>query len=789
MPLDDREHSASLTAVFVPDGYDADEVRRLILDRYDVSLGAGLGRLTGRVFRIGHLGDLNDVWLAGALAGVEMGLTGAGVPIRPGGVQAAIDHLAATRGRTRGRRGGGVSATAGAASAGIADPRELQAALERDLEGEVRVDAYTRHLYAQDASLYAIEPLGGRLPARRGRRRRRGRACAARLGVPVARPRRRHEPRRADGRRPRARARPLAPHERDRARSTRARAARACSPASCRTTSTAPPRAHGLAFGPDTSTVEPGDARRHDRQQLRRAASRSSTGRRSTTCSELEVVLADGSRARLGRCRATRRRGAAPRTRSRARSTAGCPGSSTATRDAIAEDYPRTGASRAATGSTGWRRAFDLAQARRRLRGHARGRHRGRRSRSCRAAEARRCSRSGTSTSVAEAIAATDDALALRRRRGRADRPHDPRPLAPQARVPRARPTSLEGDPDALLFVDASPATTRTRSPRRLDALEARGREHGHGYHTLRARDRGRAGRADQGPQGRARAADGGERGRAPAGRVRRGHRRRARAPRRVRRALRRRSSTATGSRPASTATARSAACTSGRSSTSRGPAASRRCATVAERGRRAGRRVTTASTPPSTATGASAAPFNPRDVRRRALRRDARGQARCSTRTGVLNPGVMVDAEPMTDAPARPRAAARAAAAHDALRVRRRRCARAADRCQRIGACRKTGTRRHVPVLHGHARGGARHARARERARARRSREPDPHAALGDERLHEILDLCLECKACKSECPLSVDMATLKSEFLSHYQAHPRHAAALAAVRRDPAR
>ncbi len=98
VPLDDREHSASLTAVFVPDGYDADEVRRLILDRYDVSLGAGLGRLAGRVFRIGHLGDLNDVWLAGALAGVEMGLTGAGVPIRPGGVQAAIDHLAATAG-------------------------------------------------------------------------------------------------------------------------------------------------------------------------------------------------------------------------------------------------------------------------------------------------------------------------------------------------------------------------------------------------------------------------------------------------------------------------------------------------------------------------------------------------------------------------------------------------------------------------------------------------------------------------------------------------------------------
>jgi alanine-glyoxylate transaminase/serine-glyoxylate transaminase/serine-pyruvate transaminase len=96
VPLDDREHSNSLTAVLLPDGHDADELRALILDRYDVSLGAGLGRLAGRVFRIGHLGDLNDVWLAGALAGVEMGLIGAGVPIERGGVQAAIDHLAAT---------------------------------------------------------------------------------------------------------------------------------------------------------------------------------------------------------------------------------------------------------------------------------------------------------------------------------------------------------------------------------------------------------------------------------------------------------------------------------------------------------------------------------------------------------------------------------------------------------------------------------------------------------------------------------------------------------------------
>jgi alanine-glyoxylate transaminase / serine-glyoxylate transaminase / serine-pyruvate transaminase len=98
VPLDDREHSASLTAVLMPDGHDADELRRLILEHYDVSLGAGLGRLAGRVFRIGHLGDLNDVWLAGTIAGVEMGLAGAGVPVARGGVQAATDHLGATAG-------------------------------------------------------------------------------------------------------------------------------------------------------------------------------------------------------------------------------------------------------------------------------------------------------------------------------------------------------------------------------------------------------------------------------------------------------------------------------------------------------------------------------------------------------------------------------------------------------------------------------------------------------------------------------------------------------------------
>jgi alanine-glyoxylate transaminase/serine-glyoxylate transaminase/serine-pyruvate transaminase len=90
---DEREHSGSLTAVLLPAGQDADAVRSLILERFDMSLGTGLGRLAGKVFRIGHLGHLNDLSLAGTLAGVQMGLQLAGVPIKPGGVEAALDVL------------------------------------------------------------------------------------------------------------------------------------------------------------------------------------------------------------------------------------------------------------------------------------------------------------------------------------------------------------------------------------------------------------------------------------------------------------------------------------------------------------------------------------------------------------------------------------------------------------------------------------------------------------------------------------------------------------------------
>ena len=90
-----REYSSSLTAVVVPDGFDADRVRDIILDGFDMSLGTGLGKMRGKIFRIGHLGHFNDLMLCGTLCGVEMGLHRAGIPHRAGGVAAALEYLGA----------------------------------------------------------------------------------------------------------------------------------------------------------------------------------------------------------------------------------------------------------------------------------------------------------------------------------------------------------------------------------------------------------------------------------------------------------------------------------------------------------------------------------------------------------------------------------------------------------------------------------------------------------------------------------------------------------------------
>ncbi len=88
-----EHYSSSLTAVCMPDGHDADELRAVVLENYNMSLGNGLGKLAGRVFRIGHLGDFNDLMLTATLSGIEMGLRRARVPHRPGGILAAMDYL------------------------------------------------------------------------------------------------------------------------------------------------------------------------------------------------------------------------------------------------------------------------------------------------------------------------------------------------------------------------------------------------------------------------------------------------------------------------------------------------------------------------------------------------------------------------------------------------------------------------------------------------------------------------------------------------------------------------
>src|SRR5471030_760443 len=91
---DPLAYAPGVTAIRVPEGHSADRLRTVILEKFNMSLGNGLGRIEDRVFRIGHMGDLGVLQLTGTLSGVEMGLRAAGVPHRPGGVRAAMDFLA-----------------------------------------------------------------------------------------------------------------------------------------------------------------------------------------------------------------------------------------------------------------------------------------------------------------------------------------------------------------------------------------------------------------------------------------------------------------------------------------------------------------------------------------------------------------------------------------------------------------------------------------------------------------------------------------------------------------------
>src|SRR5215468_10780363 len=88
-----RYYSPTITAVLLPEGHDADAFRNLALENFNISYGASFGRYAGKYFRIGHLGDINDGTLMGALSITEMALALAGIPHKKGGVQAAMDYL------------------------------------------------------------------------------------------------------------------------------------------------------------------------------------------------------------------------------------------------------------------------------------------------------------------------------------------------------------------------------------------------------------------------------------------------------------------------------------------------------------------------------------------------------------------------------------------------------------------------------------------------------------------------------------------------------------------------
>lgn len=94
-----QRYSPTLTAVILPDGHNADAFRSFALETFNISYGSSFGPFAGKMFRIGHLGDINDLTLLGALAGTEMALTLFGVPIKKGGAQAAMDYLMSMAGK------------------------------------------------------------------------------------------------------------------------------------------------------------------------------------------------------------------------------------------------------------------------------------------------------------------------------------------------------------------------------------------------------------------------------------------------------------------------------------------------------------------------------------------------------------------------------------------------------------------------------------------------------------------------------------------------------------------
>ena len=638
---------------------------------------------------------------------------------------------------------------------------EAVAQLERELRGAVRADAYTRHLFATDASMYAREPLVVAFP-RDGDDVAAAITVAERFELPLVTrgagtslsgqtigqaivldtSRHMNEIHELDPRARRARVGPGVVQE---------DLNRAAQP-------------HGLGFGPDTSTA--------NRATLGGMIGNNSSGSHSIVYGstiehvhELEVVLSDGSRARFGPVdEAERAR------RAQAATLAGAlyrelPEIVSRHREAIRSDYPKhwrqsggywldrlaNGApfdlARFVTGSEGTLVAIteatvglvELPKAKAFTVGHF--------------------------DSVAAAIAATEDALALD---AAAIELLDKKTLdLSRSKLEYRRLTqTLEGDPEALLFVTFF-ADEEDEARGRLDELEAAWREHGHGYHALRADSA-----AEQDALTKVRRSALGllmsasEGARRPAAFVEDT----AVAPERLNDYVERfREVLDRHGLEAGFYGHCSVGCLHIRPFVD--PTAPGEIETMRSVAEEIMALVTEFDGVNSSehGDGLARSGFN-RTVFGEDLYSAFREVKALFDPDGRLNPGVMVDAPAMTEnlrdpalpAPV-PLPTRLSFAEHGGMRD-------AADRCQRIGACRKTGIGVMCPSYM--ATREEEHAtRGRANALVKALSSPDPRAAMGDRRLHEILDLCLECKACKSECPLSVDMASLKSEFLSHYQ------------------
>ena len=640
----------------------------------------------------------------------------------------------------------------------------LEAALRRELRGEVAADAYSRHLFATDASMFAAEPLLVVFP--------RDAAdvaatveLAGRHGVPVVirgagtslsgqtigaggvvmdTSRHMNAIRELDPRSLRVRVGPGVVQE------DLNRAA----------------HAHGLGFGPDTSTA--------NRATIGGMIGNNSSGSHSIVYGstiehvhELEVVLSDGSRATLGPVAEAERARRAEAATLEGTLYRRLPQLLADHRRAIAEDYPRH-----------WRQAggyrldrlardpFDLA----RLVVGSEGTLVAITEATVGLVELPRARQFavGHFDSVDAAIAATDDALALH---PAAVELIDGKILELSRRKLEFRRLAsvLEGEPEALLFVTFF-ADTPAAAGEQLDRLEAAWREHGHGYHVLRAEtpaEQDALTKVRKSGLGLLMAASSGAR--RPLAFIEDT----AVAPERLGDYVRRlRAILERHGLDAGFYGHCSVGCLHIRPFVDlTEPGAVETMRSVAEEVVElvAEFEGTNSS---EHGDGRARSEFN-RRIFGDELYDAMREVKRLFDPDGRLNPGVMVDADPMTErlrdpalpapVPLQTRLSFGDHGDHGGMRS-------AADRCQRIGACRKTGIGVMCPSYmvtreEEHA------TRGRANALVHALSQPDPKAALGDERLHGILDLCLECKACKSECPLSVDMASLKSEFLSHYQ------------------